>query len=421
MVFVTNKRYNQEATEYLQMLGDEIDAWDLDRLYDQYTYAGKDKPVEDKFTFTIDPKNIISYQTSNDIKVTIAPVKATELIKLKGIQDRTLFARNVRYGLGRTRVNKEITKTLSKQAEHENFFLYHNGITLVCSKLDQKENKLVIKNYSIVNGCQSTLSFYESKNLLSDNINILLRVIQTGDQDRLSQNITYYTNNQNAISLKDLKSNDKVQQDLQIEFHKLFSNEILYKIKSGEDERDYLRVIENDFAAQLITAFYLKEPYTAHQKAEIFASNYIKVFNRHIDASFIFLLAEIYRAIDEKNDLIEDEGIRTYKLTRFFFVYIFRLIFDDDPAGKELLENPSVFLEKYLNKYFEAFSKLFQLLVLDFNYNIKSEKDNNQGYFDYKNSLRNAEKTREMSNEVVKAYKRHLVHHKEDSFSSLIS
>ncbi|MBK8780200.1 MAG: AIPR family protein [Anaerolineales bacterium] len=285
----------------------------------------------------------------------------------------------------------------------------------------KKENKIIIKNYSIVNGCQSTLSFYESKGLLSENINILLRIIQTGDQDRLSQNITYYTNNQNAISLKDLKSNDKVQQDLQIEFNKLFSGEILYKIKSGEDEKGFSRVIENDFAAQLITAFYLKEPHTAHQKAEIFASNYTKIFNRHIDASYIFLLAEMYRAIDEKNILIEDEGIRTYKLTRFFFVYVFRLIFDDDPVGKELLSNPSKFLEKYQSKYFDAFSKLFQLLILDFNYNIKSEKDNNQGYFDYKNSLRNAEKTKEMSAEVVKAYKRHLVHHQEDSFSSLMS
>jgi hypothetical protein len=55
MVFVTNKRFNIEATDYLKVLKDEIDAWDIDRLYSQYTYTGRDKPVEDTFTFSINP------------------------------------------------------------------------------------------------------------------------------------------------------------------------------------------------------------------------------------------------------------------------------------------------------------------------------------------------------------------------------
>jgi hypothetical protein len=235
---------------------------------------------------------------------------------------------------------------------------------------------------------------------------------------RANQDITYYTNNQNAISLKDLKSNDKIQQDLQEEFNKLFQRHILYKIKNGEDESNYRRVIENDFAAQLITSFYLKEPYTAHQKTQIFTDNYNKIFNRHINASYIFLMAEMFRAIDDNRDQIEDEGIRSYKLTRFFFVYIFRLIFESDTGGRELLTNPLKFLTTYKDKYYNAFVKLFRLLVLDFNYYVNNEKQ--KGYFDYKNNLRNATKVNEMANEIVVAYKRQLVRHPEDAFSQLI-
>jgi len=425
MVFVTNKRFNTEATDYLKVLGDEIEAWDIDRLFDQYTYSGRDKPVEGTYSFTIDPINTISYKLADNVNVTIFPAKASEIIQLSGIQDRTLFARNVRYGLGRTRVNKDIARTLSNSAEHENFFLYHNGITLVCSDYTiqvattAQESKLTVTNYSIVNGCQSTLSFYENKKYLTDKIKILLRVIQTGKKDRLSQDITYFTNNQNAISLKDLKSNDKIQQDLQDEFNQLFSKQILYKIKNGEDESSYKRVIDNDFAAQLITSFYLKEPYTAHQKTQIFTDNYIKIFNRYVNASLIFVLAEMYRVIDENSSLIEDDGIRSYKLTRFFFVYIFRLIFDNDPVGKELLTNPAEFIQKYEAKYYKAFEKLFKLLVLDFNYYVNEQKK--LGYFDYKNNLRNAVKVNAMADEFIIAYKRELVRHPEDAFSQLIT
>jgi hypothetical protein len=417
LVFVTNRRFDNHANEFLQVLGDRIEAWDIDDLWEQYTYTGKDKPVEDTFTFSIEPNNLITYQTRNDVKVIIFPAKATELVQLEGIQDRTLFARNVRYGLGRTRVNKDIAKTL-KGLEHDNFFLYHNGITLVCSDFDREGSELKITNYSIVNGCQSTLSFYENKKYLSNEIKVLLRVIKIGTDDQLSQDVTYYTNNQNAISLKDLKSNDKVQQDLQEEFFRLLSKTTLYKIKSGEDEAPYQRVIENDFAGQLITSFFLREPHTAHQKSQLFADNYSKIFNRHINAAYIFLIAEIYRAIDENSRLIDDEGIRTYKLTRFFFVYVFRLIFEEDGFGQKLLMDPSVFLASYQSGYFEGFVKLFKFLVLDFNNYVNEQKQT--GYFDYKNTLRNATKVDEMARDMVTAYRRNLIRHPEDAFAQLI-
>lgn len=127
----------------------------------------------------------------------------------------------------------------------------------------------------------------------------------------------------------------------------------------------------------------------------------------------------MYRAIQENSDKIEDEGVRSYKLTRFFFVFVFRLIFEYDPIGKELLKNPASFRQTYKGRYYDAFVKLFRQLVEDFNYHVKGEKQN--GYFDYKNVLRNAAKATALADEIVYAYKRALVRHSEDAFEKLIT
>lgn len=423
MVFVTNRRFDQHANDYLPLLGDNIEAWDIDRLFIQYTFTGKYKPVKHTFEFELEPNNSISYSTREGAKVIVFPAKATDIAALQGIQDRTLFAKNVRYGLGRTRVNKEIEKTLRSKAEHENFFLYHNGITVVCERFEPRADRLDVVNYSVVNGCQSTLSFYENQNELDPQVKVLLRVIQTGNRDNMSQQITFSTNNQNAISFKDLKSNDKIQEDLQAEFKKVFHNQLFFQIKAGEDVTNYNanEIIDNEFSAQLITSFYLKESHIAHQKTHIFTDNYNRIFNRNITAVYIFLLREMYNAIESNKNLIEDEGIRSYGSTRFFFIYVFRLIFESDLVGKEFLENPSAFYKKYKDRYYDAFVKLFKLLALDFNYHVTQEKDKSQGFFDYKNVLRNSAKVRDMAEEMVLSFKRQLIRHPEDSFEKLIS
>jgi hypothetical protein len=61
-----------------------------------------------------------------DVKVVFAPLKGNELIRLDGIASSELFAWNVRGSLGRTKVNKDIGRSIESVAEHKNFLLYHN-------------------------------------------------------------------------------------------------------------------------------------------------------------------------------------------------------------------------------------------------------------------------------------------------------
>ena len=145
----------------------------------------------------------IEYNLPNDISVRVYIIRANELLKLDGLQDMTLFYKNVRYGIGNTRVNKDIKKTILDINEHNNFFIYHNGITIICDTLDESTpGQITFKNYSVINGCQSIMTFYENKSRITDNISILVKVIKLRADSPLTQQITYFTNNQNAINEK---------------------------------------------------------------------------------------------------------------------------------------------------------------------------------------------------------------------------
>lgn len=419
-VFVTNKIFNRDADEYLNVAGDDYEAWDFIGLFNAYTYAGKDIPVKDKFSFSLDDHKIINYPIPVNVEVFLFPAKAKEIVQLKGIQDSTLFDKNVRYWLGDTRINREIAKTLSSAGEHDRFFLYNNGITIICENATDSGNKLDVENYSVVNGCQTVLTLYNNQGTLTDNIRVLTKVIKTGKDEELGRRITRFNNNQNAISPRDLKSNDKVQQDIQKQVFEYFNNEVIYSIKRGEPLDQYKVVITNDFAAQLITAFVLKEPHTTHQKTAIFTEKYQQIFSRHISPPLIFLLHEMYRIIDQNCSEIKNEGVSDYKTTRFFIIYLFREILDEDELGKGLLGNADSFYKTYKDVYGNAFDKLSKMLVLDFNNYVESQEENQQ-YFEYKNILRNAQRTKEMAKQILTDYKKGLIHHPEESFANLLA
>jgi hypothetical protein len=127
---------------------------------------------------------------------------------MPGIHDTRIFAQNVRLGLGRTRVNDEMTQSILDQVEHQKFLTFHNGLTIVAKEVKIAEGNLVLKHYSVSNGCQSLLAFYDNRTRLTRKLVVLVRVVRVGDDRSLAASIAYKTNNQNPLSLRDLSAND---------------------------------------------------------------------------------------------------------------------------------------------------------------------------------------------------------------------
>ena len=82
----------------------------------------------------------------------MAAMSLKECIKIPGIKNGTLFQKNVRQALGHSiTVNKKIKKTIMGD-RCSDFFFYHNGITAICNKMEEKgSGQISLHGLSVVN------------------------------------------------------------------------------------------------------------------------------------------------------------------------------------------------------------------------------------------------------------------------------
>ena len=132
-----------------------------------------------------------------------------------------IYEKNVRRYLGGKRqVNAAIRQTLEEKPER--FGLYNNGITIVADNVDSKDNLLNLTTPYIVNGCQTTRTIWDvlsgrlaaggtgdnpkltewKKNLARGVVVVKIVKVSTRNATLLNE-ITRYTNSQNAVTEKD--------------------------------------------------------------------------------------------------------------------------------------------------------------------------------------------------------------------------
>ncbi len=162
-------------------------------------------------------------------RVLIGKIPVREIEVLFNRHGDLLLERNVRrfLGLQGNRVNQAIDYTLRTEAERENFYFYNNGITLLCRKFTynalQGENFQVrVEGLQIINGgqtcktIQATLAALAGADAGMEKAFVLVRLYQLpSDSADLIRSITYATNSQNPVDLRDLRSNDPKQKNLE--------------------------------------------------------------------------------------------------------------------------------------------------------------------------------------------------------------
>ncbi len=420
LVFITNKNFNVHAQEFISVT-DNLESWDCNDLLEKYTFFSDTEIKFPKKDLFLSNKSSIEYNLATGIKARVYSIPAKELVKLEGIQDRTLFYKNVRYGVGKTRVNKSIKNSITDATEHSNFFLYHNGITIICETLEEKpkDDKITIGNYAVINGCQSMLTLFENKSHLTKNLSLLVKVIQLNPESTLVKDITFYANNQNSISIKDLRSNDSVQKSLQKEFQELFAEDVIYNRKRGEDTRAFSTVIDKDFAAQLITAFYRDKPHNTHLKQNLFGDEYTAIFSRNINAEKIYLAYLIYSRIQQNSNLLDNPQIRNYGLSIFFFTNVIKTILNEDEIGQQILNDPKEYVTTHKEILVDSVDKVWSLLTPDINFDLEEYKKEKGDFFDYKNVFKNSVFVKTMVNKIKSDYIRLTRRNSNDSFTEI--
>ncbi len=216
-IFITNITKNEDAIKYLdhaRSAGFDIDLWDLERLQPVLKQlSSKEWFVDEPIKLHLDGNKLFFEGSKSNPELIFASISAKQLVNLPGISDTRIFEQNVRLGLGKTRVNKEIVQTLKRPIEHKSFLTFHNGLTIVAKEMKIRGKTLSINNYSVCNGCQSLIAFFENRSELTNKLEVLVRLVRVTDDRRLSERIAYRTNNQNAISLRDLTQTTPVKFD----------------------------------------------------------------------------------------------------------------------------------------------------------------------------------------------------------------
>ena len=346
LVFVTNGVLDPSGKSYVDTLeGHEppLEVWDLSRIAPIARRTKRPELRPDKVTLHAVAPPTTTKLDGNSAKLAVALIPARELVALNGIADLSLFDRNVRLSLGRTRINKELEKTVKQGDEHALFPAYHNGLTILTHSLTVKGNDLRLDGISVVNGCQSLLTLYGNQTSLTDELRVLVKVVQVDTHSALPDLITYRTNNQNSVDMRDQRSTDPIQRSLQAQVEERFGNNFGYSVRRGESV-NATKVLSNETAAQLITAVYLREPWKAVRKVVLFDDDYRRIFSRNIDADRLYFLNLLNEVIEGTRGRLRQDLQASFASVRLSLAHLVAEVLRESDLGKQLLETPGRWL-----------------------------------------------------------------------------
>jgi hypothetical protein len=264
------------------------------------------RPVKD--TLQLSGKAVV--EDMNFSRVLVGRISVAEIAALIERHGERLLERNIRryLGLQGNRVNEGIRDTLNSD-ERNNFYFYNNGITLTCDKfsynaLQNSDHQLQVENLQIINGGQTCMTIFKTlqqPDLLQQNNQayLLLRLYQLpSDNDDLVQKITYATNSQNPVDLKDLRANDHLQQRLEMDIKQLGFN---YRRKRSDTSARSTTDITSGVAAEAVLAVWRQKPHQAKFfTREHFGKLYDAIFTEQLNGAQVVIAVQLYRIAENR-------------------------------------------------------------------------------------------------------------------------
>lgn len=251
----------------------------------------------------IDARDIIRIVLDNDNLRSDPNWEDIDFSKYNILEDA--FDENVRVYLKKSsKINMNIKET-AKSEDSYRFFYYNNGITVTCTEFKYPKNVrtpiLELTDLQIVNGCQTIHALHEAIKENPDCLNdtdLLVRIYETKNQQLVSS-ISEYTNSQNPVASRDLRSKDYMQRKIEAD---LATFDFYYDRKKGlYAEQPKQRVIDAEKAAQAVMAFILGKPAEAKdEKRLIFSDRYDEIFSDSLTAEQLLVSYLLYKDVEAK-------------------------------------------------------------------------------------------------------------------------
>ncbi|MBJ6369691.1 AIPR family protein [Snuella sedimenti] len=343
----------------------EIEQFNLFEKILFYPYGAKEiatsyRKTKESISTTLTFSNRVTLPTINGIsEAYIGILPFSEFRKILSDEEDNLvnvFEDNVRDFQGTNNdVNNGIEKTLNN-SDSDLFSVLNNGVTIVASSISPTGDKFTIRDYQIVNGCQtSNVLFNNRSSSFIGNVNVPVKIIAT-DDDEIKNRITLATNNQTPIKKEQLASLTAFQRSLE-QYYNSYSGDakLYYERRSKQYNSDSsvlkTRIITVPYQIKSFAAMFLDNPHQVTSffgtivsrlnegKAQIFTPDH--VFSPYYTSAFAYYKLENHfrkRNIDT-----------SYKKVRFHILMLFRMIYQPEPMPAFNSKKMDTYCQKLLN------------------------------------------------------------------------
>lgn len=234
--------------------------------------------------------NVVLPDIPNIVQAYLGYIDYSEYKKLittdSGEINKAVFYDNVRDYQGDNPVNKAIAESIENSSN--NFILLNNGVTIICRDLTIVRTKLTLKDYQIVNGCQTSHELYKHGKE-KDNLQIPIKIIQTTNEDTISK-IIIATNTQTEVTNEQLMSLKEFHRRLE-DFYATFgkSNRRLYyerRSKQYDSESiEKVRIVSISTQIKSVAAMFFDKPHLASR----FYGKLLEGTKEIFDSSHLFM------------------------------------------------------------------------------------------------------------------------------------
>lgn len=246
----------------------EVEIFDGDKL--KSIYRGLSNKITRQISFD---KHTILPRIPGVKRAFIGILPCNEYLRLICNDDkklmRNVFYDNVRDFQGNNPVNREIMETINGEDDGGRFFvLLNNGVTIVAKSINPVGTDFTVRDFQVVNGCQTSHILYNNQDCLSGDEFITVKLIETDDVE-LTNKITKATNRQTAVTLEAFAGLKQFHKELEA-FYASFPLEqrLYYERRSGQFDGEQSvtqsLVISIPNQIKAFVSIFLEEPHQIH-------------------------------------------------------------------------------------------------------------------------------------------------------------
>lgn len=273
-------------------------------------------PYAPEGVLTLDRADNVLWYGDNR-RAAIVNVSGNSLQLLFGHYGRNALGLNLRYHVEKGQQNKDVDTEIDKTLKTcpEDFWFRNNGILIVCDSFSIDGKKLSFKNFSIVNGGQTSHVLVHAN--VPSSCYLQCKIVSPGEKrpeekEDFINKIARATNSQKPIKQSDLKANQPEQVELK---KSLAKYGICYISKGGEVRKDKkfksYQVVKLDDIGNLSVAGILLRPGSVRSEGKKMIyddENYKYMFIDDVRAHYLADLVEATHAFKLFKKYIREEG-----------------------------------------------------------------------------------------------------------------